>query len=100
MKEITIKNHLETLVPLQVNGKQATQKQEGSFGEMLSGAIGETDRLRKEADRAVSDLASGKSKDIHQTMIALEKASISFKLMMQVRNKVIGAYKEIMRMPV
>ena len=100
MNQISINNRLETPVPLQINGKQDTQKQEGSFGEMLSGAIGETGRLRNAADKAVSDLASGKATDIHQTMIAIEKASISFKLMMQVRNKVVEAYKEIMRTPV
>lgn len=100
MNQISIKNHLETPIPLQINGKQTTQEQEGSFGEVLSGAIGETSRLRNVADRAVSELASGKTADIHQTMIAIEKASISFKLMMGVRNKVVEAYKEIMRTPV
>ncbi len=97
MNQISIENQVKTSVPLQINGKQATQKQGGSFGEVLSGAIGETSRLRNAADIAVSNLASGKAVDIHQTMIAIEKASISFKLMMQVRNKVVEAYKEIMR---
>jgi flagellar hook-basal body complex protein FliE len=43
-------------------------------------------------------LAAGKQKDIHQTMIALEKADVAFQLLMQVRNKIIAAYETIMRM--
>ncbi|MBW1783279.1 MAG: flagellar hook-basal body complex protein FliE [Deltaproteobacteria bacterium] len=97
MSEIIIKNRLETPTPLQVQENRTMKNQGGSFGHMLSEAIGETDQLRKTADMAVSDLASGKNTDIHKTMIAIEKASISFKLMMQVRNKVIAAYQEIMR---
>ncbi|MCF8143258.1 MAG: flagellar hook-basal body complex protein FliE [Deltaproteobacteria bacterium] len=97
MNDITIKNRLETTIPLGVYGKQPVPSQGASFGSMLSEAIDGTDRLRKTADTAISDFASGKETDIHKTMIAMEKASISFKLMMQVRNKVIAAYQEIMR---
>ena len=68
-----------------------------SFGTLLKEAFGEVNRLRHEADRAVEGLASGRQTDIHGTMIAMEKASVSFKLLMQVRNKVIAAYDEIKR---
>ncbi|VAX15794.1 Flagellar hook-basal body complex protein FliE, partial [hydrothermal vent metagenome] len=47
------------------------------------------------ADKAIEDLVTGKSKNIHETMIALGKAELAFKLTMQVRNKVMEAYKEI-----
>jgi len=67
---------------------------------MLKDAIGEVNKLQQNADQAVEELATGSSKDIHNTMIALEKAEISFHLMMQIRNKIIGAYQEIMRMQV
>ncbi len=97
MHNITVTNHLETPTPLETREKQGIGSQEGAFAEMLSGAISETDHLRKTANAAVADLASGNNVDIHKTMIAMEKASISFKLMMQVRNKVIAAYQEIMR---
>ena len=46
----------------------------------------------------MSKLASGKSKNIHETMLAVENAEIAFKTMNQIRMKVIDAYKEIMRM--
>jgi len=97
MNDISVKNRLETSIPLNVQGNSEALAQGGSFGDILTGAMGETARLQHEANSAISALASGRDTDIHQTMIAMEKASISFKLLMQVRNKVITAYQEIMR---
>lgn len=71
-----------------------------SFGEMLKNTLTEVNREQTSADEAVKNLATGKDKDIHHTMIEMEKASVSLNLMMQVRNKVIDAYQEIMRMSV
>jgi len=100
MEKITIKNNLETSLSLPISEKQPSVDKGESFGEALSGAIGKVSELRNEADRAVHELTAGDNKDIHQTMIAMEKADISFRLMMQVRNKIITAYQEVMRMPV
>jgi flagellar hook-basal body complex protein FliE len=71
-----------------------------SFGETLSESIAQVSELQKVAEAAAQDLATGKSKDIAQTLIAIEKASISFQLMMQVRNRMLEAYQEVMRMQV
>ena len=49
---------------------------------------------------AINELVAGKTKNIHSTMLALEKADMSLKLMMQVRNKVLEAYREVMKMQV
>ena len=100
MEKITIKNNLETSLSLPINEKQPSIDKGESFGEALSGAIGKVSELRNEADRAVHELAAGENKDIHQTMIAMEKASVSFELLMQIRNKVISAYDKIMRTPI
>ena len=100
MEKITIKNNLETSLSLPINEKQLSVDGGGSFGEALSGAIGKVSELRNEADRTVQALATGENSDIHKTMIAMEKASVSFRLMMQVRNKIVTAYQEVMRMPV
>ena len=100
MEKIMIKNDLETSFSLPISEKQPLAPEGESFGEALSGAIGKVSELRSEAGQAIHELTTGKNKDIHQTMIAMEKASVSFKLMMQVRNKVITAYQEVMRMPV
>ena len=74
--------------------------QEKSFGEMLKSHLVEVNHLQTSADAAAQKLASGQDKDIHNTMIAMEKAGVSLQLTMQVRNKVLEAYQEIMRMQV
>jgi flagellar hook-basal body complex protein FliE len=67
---------------------------------MLTDSIQQVNRFQVEADSSINDLSTGKQPDIHRTMIAMEKASISFELLMQIRNKVISAYDKIMRMPI
>jgi flagellar hook-basal body complex protein FliE len=54
--------------------------------------------MQVEANKAIQKLASGQTKNISETMLAVENAEIAFKTMNQVRMKVIEAYKEIMRM--
>ncbi len=71
-----------------------------SFADSLKKAVNTVDALQKDADIKMQDLATGKSQNIHETMIAAEKADIALKLMVQVRNKIIDAYQEIMRMQV
>ncbi len=100
MKEIAVQKNMEVLLPSPVKMKQMPEESGESFGEILKSSMGKVNQLRKEADQAVQALSTGRATDIHGTMIALEKASISFKLVMEVRNKVIDAYKEIARMSV
>ena len=100
MKEIAIQDTLKTLLPSPLDDNQKKDVQGESFVSTLNAAIGDVSKLHQEADRAVQELASGQDKDIHNTMIALEKAEVSFQLMMQVRNKIISAYETIMRMNV
>lgn len=69
-----------------------------TFGDMLSSALGEVNTLQKVAEQKNIDLAAGRLEDISEVMIAAEKASISLQLTNQVRNKVVEAYQEIMRM--
>tara|TARA_Y100000296_G_C5177696_1_gene261128 strand:+ start:1518 stop:1877 length:360 start_codon:yes stop_codon:yes gene_type:complete len=71
-----------------------------SFSELLATQIMDVNSLQKEADVAVQKLVSGKSKNLHETMLAVEKAEIAFKTMNQIRTKVIEAYREVMRMQV
>lgn len=72
----------------------------GSFGKMLQDSIAKVNDLQIKADSAMQKLASGESSNLHETLLAVEKADIAFKTMNQVRMKVIDAYKEIMRMQV
>lgn len=71
---------------------------ENSFSRMIENSLKRVNTLQQEADRAIHGLVVANETDIHETMIAMEKASVSFKLLMAVRNKVVGAYEEIMRM--
>jgi len=71
-----------------------------NFGEFLTQALGEVNQLQNDSAQASFDLAAGKLQDVSQVTIATEKATIAMQLTMQVRNKMIDAYQEIMRMQV
>jgi flagellar hook-basal body complex protein FliE len=98
MNEVTFQKGLQSLIGPQ-DGTRASQEPDPvSFGKVLANSLNEVNQLHAAADDAVQNLAAGKQKDIHQTMIALEKADVAFQLLMQVRNKIISAYETIMRM--
>lgn len=70
------------------------------FGTVLKQTLKDINDLQTKADKAIEKVEVDNSASIHEAMIALEKADISFKAMMQVRNKIIEAYQEVMRMQV
>jgi flagellar hook-basal body complex protein FliE len=71
-----------------------------SFKEVLADAVGEVQRLQDEADVTIKKLVAGDIKDVSEAMVAVEKADVSFQTFMAVRNKVLNAYQEIMRMQI
>jgi flagellar hook-basal body complex protein FliE len=71
-----------------------------SFGQVLKDSLSQVNHLQHEADQAIQELATGGKATLHDTMLALQKAELSFKLMMQVRNKIVEAYQEVLRMSV
>lgn len=71
-----------------------------SFGETLSQAVKNVHLLQTEASEAVQRMVVGEETDLHNVMVAAEKAKTSFDLLMEIRNKTIDAYREIMRMQV
>lgn len=79
------------------NSEKATQKGPTGFGEIIKGAINNVNGLDREANRSIVDLLQGKT-DIPETMIAIQKADISMRLFLTIRNKVLDAYREIMHM--
>jgi flagellar hook-basal body complex protein FliE len=79
---------------------QKPQKSQSPFADVLKDSISKVGEIEKEADQEAEKLARMETQDIHSTMIAIEKADITFQLMMQVRNKILNAYEEIMRMQV
>lgn len=70
------------------------------FSDTLKGAIAETNTLIHAAEKTALNVVTGSTGNLHEAMIALEKADISFKVLLQVRNKVLEAYQEIMRMQI
>ena len=100
MKDIAIQKQLQPQAGPALSRKPTQSSNPGSFGKMLTDSIDQVNRLQVAADSSIKDLAMGKQTDIHRTMVAMEKASISFELLMQIRNKVISAYDRIMRMPI
>ena len=99
MDQITFQDGLESITNTVSPANPKEIQNPESFGKMLERSLNEVNQLKHDADEAVNDLAAGKQKDIHQTMIALEKADVAFQLMMQIRNKIVAAYETIMRMP-
>jgi len=70
------------------------------FKDYLQEFIREVDELQKQADTESSGLASGKTDNIHKAMITMEKADVSFRLMVEVRNRIMSAYNELIKMQV
>lgn len=68
-----------------------------SFMDMLKDSFDETNVQQINSEKAATDIATGQVKDLHQAAIALGKAESSMKLMLEIRNKAINAYKEILR---
>lgn len=82
-----------------LKSKSATGAAEGStdFAQELKNALGDVNSMQIEGEKAMSDIATGSVKDLHQAAIAIDKAELSMKLMLEVRNKALNAYKEITR---
>ncbi|MBI5178751.1 MAG: flagellar hook-basal body complex protein FliE [Nitrospinae bacterium] len=83
-----------------LNLPKVTVEPSKGFGEVLKETMNEVNKLQLDADKSVEDLATGKNKNIHETMISISKADLAFRMTMQVRNKVMDAYQEVMRMSV
>ncbi|ARR02113.1 flagellar hook-basal body complex protein FliE [Campylobacter vicugnae] len=90
-------NNISNLNPIEQKNNKSTNLTDQSFSDILNKTLGELNDVQQKADKAVADLATGEVKDLHQAAIAIGKAETSMKLMLEVRNKAISAYKEIAR---
>ena len=82
------------------DGSPRTAGAAPSFGQALKDAIASVDHLQRDSEAAQSSFARGEEVDLHDVLIRIEEAEVAFKTMMEVRNKLVDAYKEIMRMGV
>lgn len=101
----SVKGGLESQIAALENlGKSSPAKTRGEggegFAEALKQSVEKVNMAQHEADAMMKGLATGESRNIHETMIAVEKANLSFNMMVQVRNKLLAAYEEVMRMQI
>jgi flagellar hook-basal body complex protein FliE len=82
--------------PSQLKGTESSNASD-SFGSTLKQAVGEVNHLQTEADNTAVKLATGELTDVHEAMLAMQKASMALQFTVQVRNKIVEAYQEIMR---
>ncbi len=100
MKEAIIGQISPNLQVPEIRKPAGLEKNSGAlkFGEVLKDAIETVNQLQRNSDTEIQKLMTGESQDLHSTLIAVQKADLSFQMMMQVRNKIVQAYQEIMRM--
>ncbi len=97
MQDIYIDTHLKSMFP-----DTGVQKRTGTtgFADMLGDAVSQTNEAQLDADKAAVALQTGKAENLHEVMLSMEEADISMRLLVQMRNKALDAYQEIMRMQV
>ena len=88
----------------QVESSQSTQAvgsvQGSGFGGILNQFVGEVNEKQIASSQAVNDLLAGKDVPLHQAMIAMQEAGVAFQLMVEVRNKLLQGYQDLMRMQI
>ncbi|MBW1676979.1 MAG: flagellar hook-basal body complex protein FliE [Deltaproteobacteria bacterium] len=94
MADLRIQGNMQ---PGLYQGHRKTRTNSQGFGDVIKQAIKRVSDMQLRADQSVEQLLKGET-GIHETMIALQKAGISFRLLLQARNKVMDAYREVMRM--
>ncbi len=97
-----IKNNVVPNLTLQRNVEQnhSFQAKSGGLSNTFSALLKEVNEQQLEAERKQTEFLTSPNKDVHGTMIAMEKADISLKMLLQVRGKLVSAYEEVMRMQV
>jgi flagellar hook-basal body complex protein FliE len=72
----------------------------GSFKTMLDSAVNAVQGSQNNADTAIENFLNGNTEDVHSTVLAVQRADLTFQMFMQLRNKVVSAYQEVMKMQV
>ena len=96
-------NEINSIGPVRPNGTPekvpvAPQQKGGpSFKDTLQGFLGDVNSMQVKADESIEKLSAGEITDVHQVMTTVEEANTAFNMMMEIRNKVMDAYQEVMR---
>ncbi len=84
--------------PLQKTGAGKPEEAGVPFKDMLKGMVDQVSSLQKEADASIEGLVTGQDTNVHNVVVKMEEAGIAFELMMKVREKLLDAYQQVMRM--
>jgi len=87
-------------ITTQMPSAQPAAKKPDNFGTLMQQYVQQANQETKAANEAGVDLAMGKSNNVSETLLAMQKANLSFQLMVGVRNKLVDAYREVMRLQV
>ena len=85
---------------MEAPAKAATAPEGKKFADVLTDLVKETDQMQKVSDDAVGGFVAGEVDNVAQVMVAMNRADLSFRMMLEVRNKLVEAYQEVMRLPV
>ncbi|MCD6308250.1 MAG: flagellar hook-basal body complex protein FliE [Candidatus Latescibacteria bacterium] len=88
------------LQPLKPVDAGKTEKSDESFAGTLKHFVEDVNGLQNKMDNSIEKLATGEITDVHEVMIAVEEANTAMEFMIEIRNKIVEAYQEVMRMPV
>ena len=83
--------------PFEIGGS-ASSSGSSEFSNILQGAINQVEGARDSANQSVQQFLSGDGEDLHSTILSVQRADLEFQMLLQVRNKVVSAYQEVMRM--
>jgi flagellar hook-basal body complex protein FliE len=103
MPRVSLAPPASPLAPAETSGAQPlapAQPNGDSFATLLDRMVSDVNSQQKLASQSVSALQGGQNVPLHQTVIAMEEANVSFQLMVEVRNRLMDAYQEIMRMQI
>jgi flagellar hook-basal body complex protein FliE len=96
-------NSLSNVIPSGVQGSATTAasaKGAGSFASALEGAIQSVEQPGQQADQAIQNFLNGDGEDLHNVALSVQRATLAFDLGLQVRNKIVSAYQEVMKMQI
>ena len=89
---------IQPIAPIEIGGASPSSASGSEFRNVLESAIDQVENARSNANQNVQNFLSGEGDDLHSTVLSVQRADLEFQMLMQVRNKVVSAYQEIMRM--
>lgn len=90
---------IQPVGPIEIGGPERAPGS-SEFKNVLQGAIDQVEQSRSDANQSVQNFLTGDGEDLHSTVLAVQRADLEFDMLMQVRNKVVSAYQEVMRMQI